>query len=1233
MVEERMAVHVAPLFRFSPALDADQRSSVRRALELIQQYLSACRAEDSYCVVLADLAYLRPFLCAHGEHRSFLRELAEAGRLDASVMGHQPNEGIAHAESLVRNLADGLSFHQGILKLKPDIYLSLGGSGHCLQLPQMLAKAGVEAIIWATDRTDLPAFCYLMAPDGSTVVLKPQQGDCLPADLNDLLSTAAERFSAQARLGLSHELLLPGGPMTPPPDWLAGRSEELAQLTPPIVLSTPKRYLTAVKLEAQLRRAALPLLGADLSAVAQVAAPSWELARASGLAENAILTAEKLAAIAYVAGARYPYRALDKAWRQALFAQSQAANAGGTWRLDLLACYHEALDLAKEVRTRSLAYVTSRVDARRPRRAPREGSAIVVFNTAGWSRSDVCHASVYWGGPLVAGFALVDDRGRRIPVEISKQAPSTDHPYAVITFLAADIPALGYRTYYLRPARTMPPVFEGREADAATIENEFLSLSAEASAGAGLTSLRDKSLGLELLNRDRGLGAAVVALTASGEMARLAVREVKVFPWQGPVSSYLFIRTLLADGGKLSQTISLYRGLPRVDLRTTITEPPRGGGALALHFPLTVKGGGAVLDSPFGAVVHGAPEATADMGGPGPGFRLARSWVDVGAVPSLFVASGAERKQALPLGPCAIITSGDTKHRAALRTLVKALLSRGVACTPYLDSDSPEQAPHPCALRISLGRENAYSKRLLQANPQAAACLSDALAEKEWASVLVPSPHLGDESQTIPVVIADTSAIQGVPRLIELLAEAVASDQWTIPEVCDCYRRGTPYGNYGVALAGAPPLVTRVDGDGSLVALLGADDVGERDAGPAACPPVPWSAARIAAGHCSHSLAPHAGDWREASVERMACEVSHPLMAMETHLQTGALPATFGLCAVDAPNLIITACRPPISKSGGPDQNRPEIIVRMYESHGKPTAARLIFGTSPEKAWLSDPREGRGSALTITTPRRGLLGGGEQAPSASLEVAANEIVTVGVRFDPLVAQQPAAEAEELGPTAEPCQPLFARWWDHNSGAAPLGNQPLTLWMRGELPVGKNTRFSLGLSNDSLDQEMAGKVDLLAPPEWTLIPRQVPYRIAPGSEAVYEIMIVVPPDAPPCFLRATTHDGTHTLQEVLAIGDIVPLYLSISKESDGFRVALQNPNPDYVEGQATLITPLPSWGEAVGSLALSQVSPRAHCFRIEANSSQTLRFSAPGKADGLWAVARVAWYGNVQYAYL
>ena len=265
--------------------------------------------------------------------------------------------------------------------------------------------------------------------------------------------------------------------------------------------------------------------------------------------------------------------------------------------------------------------------------------------------------------------------------------------------------------------------------------------------------------------------------------------------------------------------------------------------------------------------------------------------------------------------------------------------------------------------------------------------------------------------------------------------------------------------------------------------------------------------------------------------------------------------------------------------------------------------------------------EHRVSELTISRP------GWRRPPHLSLEAGACEILTVGLRVAPLCADE---QEEQLAAAPEPCPPVYCRYWDHNTGAAPIGNQPLTLWMSGNVLVGQTTRFSLGLSNDSLDREVVGKAEITAPPEWTVIPRQVPYRIAPGSQAVYEIMVVVPPDASPRFLRTITEDAGRTIQDVLPVGKVAPLSASLSREEKAFCVDLYNPNADYVEGQVTLVTPMESWGSAVGSFALCEVSPRVHCFRLEAGGQARFRFSVRDDFKGLWAVAKVMYYGQVQY---
>jgi hypothetical protein len=200
-------------------------------------------------------------------------------------------------------------------------------------------------------------------------------------------------------------------------------------------------------------------------------------------------------------------------------------------------------------------------------------------------------------------------------------------------------------------------------------------------------------------------------------------------------------------------------------------------------------------------------------------------------------------------------------------------------------------------------------------------------------------------------------------------------------------------------------------------------------------------------------------------------------------------------------------------------------------------------------------------------------------------------------------------------------------------------------------IGHTTRFSLGVSNESRDREIAGAVTMIAPAEWTMIPRQIPYRIAPNSSAVYEIMVVVPPDAPPCWIRALATQGDCTVQDAMPVGDVKPLEARLERAPDGFLVAISNPNRDYVEGHVTLMTPMESWGplgsaggeEVVRGYGRCQVSPLLIPFRLEAGEQRDLKFAllgrgrrtppegeAPTSAEVAWAIARVAWYGSVKY---
>ncbi len=87
-----------------------------------------------------------------------------------------------------------------------------------------------------------------------------------------------------------------------------------------------------------------------------------------------------------------------------------------------------------------------------------------------------------------------------------------------------------------------------------------------------------------------------------------------------------------------------------------------------------------------------------------------------------------------------------------------------------------------------------------------------------------------------------------------------------------------------------------------------------------------------------------------------------------------------------------------------------------------------------------------------------------------------------------------------------------------------------------------------------------------------------------------------------------------VRDVLPIAEIQPLALSLSRDPDGFVLRATNPNGDHVEGEAALVL----WAH--------EGAPAPQQFRLAGGETAELRFEGTGAR----AVARMTWYGQVQY---
>ncbi len=1311
-------IYLAPRFDCDALCLEDQRTCVGRALDLLSGYLEAARRDPAFKFILSGLDCLQPLWNAFPRQRAFLRELAATGRLEVNGGYNDPDETCVQGEALLRNLIHGRIFQRGILGIAPSVYLPLGATSyrsrgdsarsigpalspskgprahfaHCPQLPQILRQLGFRACIcWARLPTEVaevaarsiePALspskgpraqfvpgvaplCRAIALDGSEVIHKHEPH---PADLHsweDLLT----KLGGQAQL----DLRFIGGDLQPAPEWLLGRGEEAvgADSCPPLRVGLPGEYLSALDERVAAGAIELPASSRDLAVCAAGATVSRiELKIANRLAENALLSAERLCSIAWLLGAEYPHRPLDRAWRSLFFGQHHHAVTGALCDislLDLMAIYREALELAAQLNREALAAIAGLADTAAARAEAL--SALVVFNALPWQRADICRARVRFDPPA-QGFGLRDTSRRQVPCQLLSARREGDAvAEAEIAFVASEVPALGYAVYHVVAAGHPPQVGELREADRAVIENDHFTVTAAAQAGGGLISILDRQAKRQLLDLSRGHpGNEIVALGedpdrpqpartvfTTGEQAFSKDDHARVWVERGPVMERILVQGAAADCAARRQEIAVYRGLRRIDFTTELCGYRGQHQLFAAAFPLLMGGCVPVFEERFGAVARrraetGYLEYRSDTSGAVPGCALlpAQNWLELGNCLRVTAPKAKGRAQAaFSVGCAAIITGGSAESGRLGERLLRLLASRGIGAGVFTDA-AALTAPAPDTARLSIGAarfegatfcfslsvgdDSDHARRLLAAAPPDVREQAErALQRPGYAFVLTLEPQRENEPR-LPVLLAmardEASAAAALDELSRDAAEAVIK----LPSQANAVlEKRALADDYGVAIINQGNIGGSVEADGTMVIALMRT---------AAWPDKPWGEGKLAPffvpEHKTHrfryALYAHRGDWRRAETARRAYEFNQPLMAVARPLAEGPLPARHSLLAVSPANVYLSALKPrgyPVAMGAQRDDaDGRSIIVRIYEGHGETARAVLSTPLSVMQAWRADPLEQRGAPLR--TP------GAEVA----LDLAPYRIETVELA----VQRQALLAGVRFGAQGEAVQRAHMRYWEHNLGPAPMGNQPLTVTMRGAPQAGATTRFSLTVASAALDRELAGMARVSVPAGWTITPLQVPYRLAPGEQQEYEVTVIIPADAQPAYIRAVVEVDGQVYEEVLPVGELKPVTASLRRAGSELAVTLHNPNADRVRGRVDVITPLETWGEAVGDFALAAIRPAAQGFDLEPNAQATLAFEvaggAPpfdklragsaGGAPDYWAYARIAGHGHVQY---
>ncbi|HEY7052635.1 MAG TPA: NEW3 domain-containing protein [Mycobacterium sp.] len=1255
---------------------------------LVRAHLELARRDPDYKFVLAEVDYLKPYWDVHPEDRADLRRLMADDRLE--VMGgayNESNTNLTSPETTIRNFVHGMGFQRSVLGASPATAWQLDVFGHDPQFPGMAADAGLTSSSWARGphhqwgpmagggdprRMQFSSEFEWIAPSGRgllTHYMPAHYGAGWAMDSEPTLEQAEAAtfalFESLKTVALTRNVLLPvGTDYTPPNKWVTEihRDWNARYTWPRFVSGLPREFFAAVRAELDARGGAPSPQTRDMNPIYTGKDVSYiDTKQANRAAESAVLDAERFAVFArLLGGASYPDAALAKAWVQLAYGAHHDGITGSESDqvyLDLLTGWRDAWELGVTTRTNSLALMSRAVDGTH-----------VVWNSLAHKRTDIVTAHL----PEPLRVRVCDADGAEVPALV-------EHGSQTVSWLARDVPSLGWRAYRLELGDG-PSGWE--TLDGNDIANEFYRLSVDSLRGGGVASLVDLGTGRELIAESRvGNELAVYEeysqhphggegpwhLVPKGPVVHSSATPAEsVVVERSPLGQRITVRGKVSDHLRYTQTLTLWGGVARVDCRTTIDEFAGADRLVRVRWPCPVPGalpvsevGDAVIGRGFGLMHEPGRDTAVDT--------AAHPWTLDNPAYGWFGLSSAARIRVADVGVRAmsvaeVIAPTEATAAPLARDLMVALVRAGVTAT-CSSADKPrygslEVDSNLPDIRISLGGadESTFTAEVLAAaDPGYADEVKRQLYADGVARVFVPAAApLADTwlpdadlrgTRMLPVlIVAGAQLGEAVASVVVDLADAQIEVNQAAPSELG------PFENRTVALLNRGVPGFAVDPDGTLNMSLMRACTGW-PSGTWTDPPrrtVP-DGSNFQLQHWTHTfeyaLVSGTGDWRQARLPARSAEYSSALLVEPGGDETdGGLPPFGSLLEVEPAGAVQLAAvkaagNPLVGGSCARADPVESVALRVVESCGVSTDVTIQSGLrrvdSPSHADLLEQRR--------------------QEPAARLSLHGFEIATLLTRLNlPKVLD---ADDNQLAPEAEAAQPLYARYWLHNRGPAPLGGLPAVAYLHPQRVSAKaNSEVLLRLTaaSDCTDAALHGKVRLVCPDGWTASPAELPFVLPSGQHLEADIALTLPRRTPkglypiraelvvtgsdaasmPAAWRQTVDDvcvvsvgarAAHRVELLRLVDDPEPVDVAAG-ESARLMVTVGTDAGADLAVEAHVISPWGTW---------PWIGPPALGATLPARGTVTLSFDVAPPAwvepGAWWALIRVGCAGRLVYS--
>ncbi len=625
-------------------VDEIEKCVVMRDTQWITPFMDRLNTDPTFEMDIEQASIIQEYIIRHPDRKQEISKRLHEGRMLIGSTYTQPYEEMYFSESLARQ------FYLGKLWLKKEFdgynatsYYNSDVPGRAMQMPQLMAKAGVDNMF--ISRHERGVFNWY-SPDGSKVTTY-SPGHYI--DFYNILGKpdemAIRELASQALIWSDGYNDIPGEKTVMPavlnfefiwdPKPLENldpftqlwnsleeveneNGEKLSVQLPTIKFSTLDKFFQQITKSTKLMPS---ITGERPNVWIYIHGPShhWAL-DFSRKADILLPAAEKFAtADALIRGSynNYPVDLFSQAWESKIYPDHGWGGKGGQSTDDIFMMrYADSHEKAKRLVENSIQSLASKVNT-----PDEKGIPVIVFNSLNWDRTSPLTVQMSFDPESAKSIILHNKDGKNVPVQL-QNVSRNEAGYlnsAEITFVASDVPSIGYDTYYI--VLSDKADVQKNKAFTSEFENDFYKANL---ANGGLSSLFDKELGNELIESSFFKAGEIFTMKSegngAGEFDAVQQPEMEGFDktgnykteWEitadGPVyTSYKYRQPIRHAVAELE--ITFYYQLKKVDFDVTLMN---WDGTMFREFrmalPLQIQDGDIAYEAPFGVVEVGLDE-------------------------------------------------------------------------------------------------------------------------------------------------------------------------------------------------------------------------------------------------------------------------------------------------------------------------------------------------------------------------------------------------------------------------------------------------------------------------------------------------------------------------------------------------------------------------------------------------------------------------------------------------